>query len=147
MQATLLVVHGRPEGKVLMFPPGEYVFGRGSECHIRPNSDWVSRQHCLLRVTAGGLYVRDLGSRNGTLVNGARILEEHQLRLGDQLVVGPLVFEVQSEPPVLPPPPAAEETATFCNDTAEQPQAADGSPADAPSEMPPAQDVALPSGS
>jgi pSer/pThr/pTyr-binding forkhead associated (FHA) protein len=98
MNAKLLVVQGRPQGKSLLFPPGEYVFGRGTECHIRPNSDWVSRQHCLLRVAPGPrLFVRDLGSRNGTLVNGIRITAETSLKHGDHLQVGPLVFEVLLE--------------------------------------------------
>src|SRR6201993_772373 len=73
MKVKLLVVHGRPLGKALLFPSGEFVFGRGEECHVRPNSDWVSRQHCLLRVAEDGVHLRDLGSRNGTLVNGARV--------------------------------------------------------------------------
>jgi pSer/pThr/pTyr-binding forkhead associated (FHA) protein len=41
--------------------------------------------------------VRDLGSRNGTLVNGVRIEGEHVLKSGDKLVVGPLRFEVVVE--------------------------------------------------
>jgi len=74
MNVKLFVVHGRPQGKSFLFPPGEFLFGRGSECHIQPNSDWVSRQHCLLRVGPEGVSVRDLGSRNGTLVNGQRVV-------------------------------------------------------------------------
>ncbi len=120
MKAKLLVVHGRSEGKSLLFPAGEYVFGRGTECHIQPNSDWVSRQHCLLRVTLEALFIRDLGSRNGTLVNGARLVGERQLSPGDHLQVGPLVFEVQvengpmpatSERPITSPADPARETA------------------------------------
>src|SRR5215831_9240074 len=97
MKVKLRIVQGRPEGKSMLFPHGEYVFGRGTECHVRPNSDWVSRQHCLLRVTAAGAFLRDLGSRNGTLVNGARLMKERDLQDGDQLQVGPLLFEVQLE--------------------------------------------------
>jgi pSer/pThr/pTyr-binding forkhead associated (FHA) protein len=97
MKVTLRIVQGRPEGKSLLFPRGEYVFGRGTECHVRPNSDWVSRQHCLLRVTGDGAFLRDLGSRNGTLINGERLFEERELDHGDQVQVGPLVFEVVLE--------------------------------------------------
>ena len=132
MRVKLLVVQGRPEGKSLLFPLGEYVFGRGAECHIRPNSDWVSRQHCMLRVTAEGVFVRDLGSRNGTLVNGTRLLGECRLGAGDQVQVGPLVFELQLEAPA--PQPATsrrtvlEDTATPGRDTAEIPNAAGNGP-------------------
>ncbi len=95
MNVKMLVVQGRPAGKTLVFATGEYYFGRGAECHIRPNSEWVSRQHCLLRVTAEEAFLRDLGSRNGTLVNGKRIHEECRLVDGDQVQVGPLVLTVR----------------------------------------------------
>jgi pSer/pThr/pTyr-binding forkhead associated (FHA) protein len=97
MTVKLLVVQGRPYGKTLLFPSGEYFFGRGPECQVRPESEWVSRQHCLLRVTADAVFVRDLGSRNGTLVNGTLVEHERQLLHGDQVQIGPLVFEVQLE--------------------------------------------------
>jgi pSer/pThr/pTyr-binding forkhead associated (FHA) protein len=141
MRAKLFVVHGRPEGKSLVFPSGEYVIGRGTECHIRPNSDWVSRQHCMLRVTPEALFIRDLGSRNGTLVNGTRLLGERQLSQGDQLQVGPLVFEVQFDELARIEPATIEETGTFSNDTSELPAVQD-----APSEAPaaPAPVPALP---
>lgn len=97
MRIKLLVVRGQPQGKNLVFPHGEFLIGRGSECHIRPNSDWVSRQHCLLRVTDDSAFIRDLGSTNGTLLNGLRIVGEQVLCAGDHLQVGPLVFEVRAD--------------------------------------------------
>jgi pSer/pThr/pTyr-binding forkhead associated (FHA) protein len=85
-----------------------------------------------LRVTADGAFLRDLGSRNGTLVNGTRLMKERDLQDGDQLQVGPLLFEVQLEdsvdiPPTLPPQaqdsvperPAVAETAIRALDTDE----------------------------
>jgi pSer/pThr/pTyr-binding forkhead associated (FHA) protein len=121
MIVKLLVVEGRPSGKALVFPDGVYYFGRGAECHIRPNSEWVSRQHCVLRVAGTGATIRDLASRNGTLVNGELLERERKLEEGDRIQVGPLVFEVHLEerpagrpPPVAPPtqPFAVEETAS-----------------------------------
>jgi pSer/pThr/pTyr-binding forkhead associated (FHA) protein len=93
-RVRLRVVQGRPQGKSLVFSTGEYVVGRGAECHVRPISDWVSRQHCLLRVGSKGVFLKDLGSRNGTLVNGQRLLVERRLEEGDQIQIGPVVFEV-----------------------------------------------------
>jgi pSer/pThr/pTyr-binding forkhead associated (FHA) protein len=95
MKIKLIVVQGRPAGKSLVFARGEYFLGRGLECHVRFNSDWVSRQHCLLRVTDGGTFLRDLGSRNGTLINGGLVTGEQGLRQGDQIQIGPAVFEVR----------------------------------------------------
>jgi pSer/pThr/pTyr-binding forkhead associated (FHA) protein len=94
MHVKLLVVHGRPAGKSIRFGPGDYFLGRGPECHLRFNSDWVSRQHCQLRVTGAVALLRDLGSRNGTLVNGVLLAGEHTLAQGDQVQIGPVVFEV-----------------------------------------------------
>jgi len=95
MNCKFLVVQGKPAGKSLVFPGGEYYFGRGPECHVRPESEWVSRQHCLLRVTGDDAFIRDLGSRNGTLVNGTLVEGERRLFHGDQVQIGPLVFEVR----------------------------------------------------
>jgi pSer/pThr/pTyr-binding forkhead associated (FHA) protein len=94
MRVQLVVVQGRPAGKALQFPRGEFVIGGGLECHVRLNSAWVSRQHCLLRVTEDSVHLRDLGSRNGTLINGLRLRGECWLQHGDRIQVGPLVFQI-----------------------------------------------------
>jgi pSer/pThr/pTyr-binding forkhead associated (FHA) protein len=94
MTIKLKIVQGKPRGFFLHFPDGEFVFGRGPECHVRPNSELVSRQHCLLKVTAGHIHIRDLGSTNGTLVNGKRLLDELPLQEGDIVQLGGLVLQV-----------------------------------------------------
>src|SRR5687767_4125156 len=94
MQVQMKVLQGKPHGHCLLFAKGEFIFGRGPECHIRPNSDWVSRQHCLLRVEDDGASLRDLGSSNGTLVNGRLVTDEFRLYNGDTVQLGPLVLEV-----------------------------------------------------
>ena len=94
MQFRLKVVKGKPRGHCLSFPIGEFMFGRGPECDVRPNSDLVSRQHCMLQITQSGALIRDLGSRNGTLVNGNLVIGEQVIGHGDTLQVGPLVLEV-----------------------------------------------------
>jgi pSer/pThr/pTyr-binding forkhead associated (FHA) protein len=104
MNIRLLVVQGKPVGKSLHFGPGEYYLGRGQECHVRFNSDWVSRQHCVLRVVLDQASVRDLGSRNGTLVNGQLLGQERILDQGDQVQVGPVVFEVHLDREPRPAP-------------------------------------------
>jgi pSer/pThr/pTyr-binding forkhead associated (FHA) protein len=118
MSVKLRVVQGRPCGKTLAFPDGTYYIGRGAECHVRPNSEWVSRQHCLLRVAGLVATIRDLGSRNGTLVNGQLLDRERKLDEGDRIQVGPLVFEVHLEerstgqpPPAVPTEPIAADEA------------------------------------
>ncbi|MFO0926347.1 MAG: FHA domain-containing protein [Gemmataceae bacterium] len=98
MNVQLCVAQGRPSGKVLVFGPGEYFLGRGPECHIRFNSDWVSRQHCLLCVSPSAATLTDLGSRNGTLVNGRLLVAELPLVEGDMIQLGPVLFAVHLDP-------------------------------------------------
>ena len=62
----------------------------------------MSRQHCLLRVVGDTAFLRDLGSRNGTLVNGILLAAEQQLSHGDRVQFGPLVFEVQVDDSAAP---------------------------------------------
>jgi pSer/pThr/pTyr-binding forkhead associated (FHA) protein len=113
MKLRLKVVKGKPHGHCLLFPNGEFMFGRGPECDVRPNSDLVSRQHCLLQITEESALVRDLGSRNGTLVNGQLVLGERQLSHGDTLQVGPLVLEVLLDAEPIDGSQAVGDTALF----------------------------------
>lgn len=95
MDVQLVVIKGNPRGRTLSFGPGEYLVGRGPECHIRPDSEWVSRQHCLLSVALDRILLKDLGSTNGTLVNGQRLIGERELVHSDTIQVGPLVFQMR----------------------------------------------------
>ena len=94
MQIRLKVVKGKPRGHCLAFPIGEFMIGRGPECDVRPNSDLVSRQHCLLHITDESATIRDLGSMNGTLVNGQLVSDARVLTTGDTIQIGPLTLEV-----------------------------------------------------
>lgn len=109
MELRLKVIRGKPHGHCLAFPPGEFMFGRGPECDVRPNSDMVSRQHCIVQVADAGATIRDVGSRNGTLVNGKILLGERKLAHGDTLQLGPLVLQVILDAAV--PLPATRDTA------------------------------------
>jgi pSer/pThr/pTyr-binding forkhead associated (FHA) protein len=99
MDVQVVVVQGKQRGQTLRFATGEFVIGRGPECHLRPNSDWVSRQHCILRVGKDDVHIRDLGSTNGTLVNGVRVVGERRLDPGDNVQIGPLVLQILFEIP------------------------------------------------
>jgi pSer/pThr/pTyr-binding forkhead associated (FHA) protein len=94
MAVSLRVVRGRLCGIPLDFPDGEFVLGGGPECAVRVSGDLISRQHCLLRIRGHDVHVRDLGSTNGTLVNGTLIVEECALSHCDTLQLGPLVLQL-----------------------------------------------------
>src|SRR5262249_3376950 len=57
-------------------------------------SSQVSRRHCELLEVGGKLVVRDLGSSNGTFVNGKRVLGQQPLKPGDELTVGAVTLRV-----------------------------------------------------
>jgi len=97
MLVQLKILHGSNSGKLIKIPAPKCVIGRGDDCHLRPQSDAVSRQHCAIITTENEVTVRDLNSRNGTFVNGERIGEEAVLLTSDVLRVGPLEFELQIE--------------------------------------------------
>jgi pSer/pThr/pTyr-binding forkhead associated (FHA) protein len=97
MQVRLKILHGANAGKELRIPVPKCLIGRGDDCHIKPQSDAISRKHCVIITTENEVVVRDLNSRNGTFVNGERVGEESVLLTGDQLRVGPLEFEMHIE--------------------------------------------------
>ena len=84
--------------------------GRGGDCRVRITDDpRVSRHHCELRITPPHARLRDLGSRNGTSVNGTRYQArmaagagdgpeaEVDLHHGDRIMVGRTVLEIRVE--------------------------------------------------
>lgn len=97
MQVRLKILMGSNAGKEIKIPAPKCVIGRGDDCHLKPQSDAISRRHCEIVISDTEVIVRDLGSRNGTLVNGQRIAEDTVLLNGDVLKVGPLEFEMVIE--------------------------------------------------
>ena len=75
------------------------VIGRSAECHLKIASAQVSRRHCLLTLRPDGVYVEDLNSSNGTILDGTRLLPQlpTYVRNGSQLEVGPARFIVEYE--------------------------------------------------
>jgi pSer/pThr/pTyr-binding forkhead associated (FHA) protein len=109
MRVQLIVVRGKPEGKVIPLAGPKFKIGRGETCHLRPNSEQVSREHAEFTLEGGAVIVRDLGSRNGTLVNGkALTTEAYKLKDRDLVQVGPLTFAVSIQDT---PTPAAKPAA------------------------------------
>jgi len=95
MEVKLIVVGGKNAGQTVPVSGPKFFIGRSEDCHLRPNSDLVSRHHCAILVEDGFVAVRDFGSKNGTFVNGQRVKGEQELTTGDELRVGALRFEVQ----------------------------------------------------
>ena len=70
--------------------------GRNPACDITLDHGSISRQHCLMQVTDRGLHIKDLGTTNGTKVNGISLTEGY-INPGDQLTMGHLVFVLEKD--------------------------------------------------
>src|SRR5258707_15207672 len=67
---------------------GEFVIGRSTECQLALDDPLVSRKHAVLIVGAESVVIKDLGSRNGVVVNGIKIDTSRILLDGDRIVIG-----------------------------------------------------------
>lgn len=76
---------------------GETIIGRAVTCGVAVNTPGISRQHARIRVASGRAYVLDLGSRNGTTLNGVTVAGEQEVRAGDALQIGELTITVGQE--------------------------------------------------
>ncbi len=110
MQLKLIVVGGKAnKGSVALRPPA--VIGRSRQAELTVAHPMISRRHCEIYEVDGLVMVRDLGSLNGTVVEGQRI-EESPLCPGNEFSLGPLTFraeyEYKGELDSLPAPRLAE---------------------------------------
>ncbi len=96
----------REGGEVVFHVRGGATLGRSPASEIPVDADGVSRVHCRLEAREGKLVVQDLGSTNGTYVNGRRV-QEAEVKAGDELLVGRCRFQVRVEEPARPEASAA----------------------------------------
>jgi two-component system NtrC family sensor kinase len=94
---TLLVLQGPDKGRRYELPDSPALVGR--ESRSLPLSDnTVSRRHCELLPSDGEWIVRDLGSSNGTYLNGGRVMASAVLKIGDQIRVGRTLMVFGAQP-------------------------------------------------
>jgi pSer/pThr/pTyr-binding forkhead associated (FHA) protein/tetratricopeptide (TPR) repeat protein len=75
---------------------GDNLIGRSASCDVEVNHPSVSRNHAMLAVEAGKVTVRDLGSVNGTFINGRPVQSPTRLRIGDELRIGHVSMAVRN---------------------------------------------------
>jgi len=100
MIAKLIVASGKSAGRSIAIKRNRLMIGRAEECDVRPLSEDVSRRHCAVSVGPADVWVEDLGSRNGTFVNGTKITERTKVVDGDLIRVGSLELKVSCSMPV-----------------------------------------------
>ncbi len=96
---TLLVLQGPDKGRRFELPDAPLTVGRDSR-QLPLTDNTVSRRHCELLPKQGDWVLRDLGSSNGTYVNGLRVDKTYNLKLGDQIRVGRTLMVFGSQPGV-----------------------------------------------
>ncbi|MBM79896.1 MAG: hypothetical protein CMJ78_04800 [Planctomycetaceae bacterium] len=89
----LLCVDAVPTYNEISLADLPIVFGRSLDADVRFDDTWTSRFHCQLELVDRRFMVRDLGSSNGTLINGDAV-SEGELKHGDRLTVGISTFEL-----------------------------------------------------
>ncbi len=109
-QVILTATEGalKPREFVFTAQEAQMLIGRSRACTLRLNDDTVSRRHCLVAIDEAGVWVGDLGSLNGTFVNGRLVgqracnrgddtpapLALRKLQDGDELRVGGQAFQI-----------------------------------------------------
>jgi len=109
MRVTLHVVAGPQVGRVFTFNQHEtFMIGRSEDAHFcLPQDRYFSRHHCILEIAPPQCFLRDLGSTNGTFVNGIRVETAH-LKNADRIQGGETILEVEvsvDQAPVHSPTP------------------------------------------
>ena len=90
----LRVLGAESNGRTVPLGFSRFIVGRDKDCDLRLQSPTVSRHHCVLKRDEFTVRVRDLGSRNGTLVNGERITAEVILHDGDEVQIGDATIQM-----------------------------------------------------
>jgi pSer/pThr/pTyr-binding forkhead associated (FHA) protein len=91
---------GNPTGIAI---DGQLIVGRADECDLRILEGHISRRHALLRLGAGGVWLTDFDSANGTFVNGDRVRGSCRLFHGDEVAFDIVRFQLIGDAPDLTP--------------------------------------------
>ena len=87
LAAYLVVLQGTNVGEMHKLEGPEIIIGRAMSAQVRLNDDGISRRHCRILQIGGTVTLEDLGSANGTLVNG-EMVQQHPLKEGDKIRLG-----------------------------------------------------------
>lgn len=75
----------------------ETLIGRSKGCNLILQAPSVSRKHSIIIILADSVYLKDLGSRNGSYINGVKVENEALLRSNDIIRLGAMEFTFQTE--------------------------------------------------
>jgi hypothetical protein len=93
---VLMISQGNQAGLSADLAGGVVMIGRGADCQLILDDDYVSTRHARVVSTPNGIYVEDLGSTNGTYVNGQRITAPTTITLADTVRIGKTILKLES---------------------------------------------------
>ena len=93
---VFMISQGNQAGLSADLAGGVIMIGRGADCQLILEDDYVSTRHARVVSTPDGIYVEDLGSTNGTYVNGQRITAPTTITLADTVRIGKTILKLES---------------------------------------------------
>ncbi len=93
---VLTITNGPRTGSQADVTAGTVLIGRGADCQLILDDDYVSTRHARVETGDSGLYIEDLGSTNGTYVNGLRITAPTTITLQDTVRIGKTVLKLET---------------------------------------------------
>lgn len=93
---VFMISQGNQAGLSAELSAGAVMIGRGADCQLILDDDYVSTRHARVVSTPNGIYVEDLGSTNGTYVNGQRITAPTTITLADTVRIGKTILKLET---------------------------------------------------
>lgn len=98
VESDILLIGPDGESRPIRLTASPYIMGRSESVNLpMPGDTMLSRQHCSFEWAGDAWIVRDMGSKNGTTVNGLNLIREHRLSPGDRIVAGRQIIEFESQ--------------------------------------------------
>ncbi|MCL2208305.1 MAG: FHA domain-containing protein [Fibromonadales bacterium] len=90
----IAVLYPEEDRQIVQIPKTGLLIGRSSSCGLRLKDEFVSAEHCRISVENGGFFVEDLGSTNGTLIDGEQIDRKSPLSTEQKVHIGVAVISI-----------------------------------------------------
>jgi pSer/pThr/pTyr-binding forkhead associated (FHA) protein len=91
----LMITQGNQAGLSAELAGGVIMIGRGADCQLILEDDYVSTRHARVVSSPNGIYIEDLGSTNGSYVNGQRITAPTTITLADTVRIGKTMMRLE----------------------------------------------------